>query len=49
MLFNAFNFVEKYEFWYSKDQLFCNNIESNENDIEEYILQTKDIFSKFEI
>ena len=49
MLFNAFNFVQKYDFWYSKDQLFCINIEKTENDINEYIKQIKDSFSKFDI
>ena len=49
MLFNDFSFVQKYDFWYSKDLLFCNNIEKTENDINEYIKQTKDSFSKFDI
>ena len=49
MLLNAFNFVEKYYFWYAKDQLLCDTIEKSENEIKEYMNQTKYIFSKFKI
>ena len=48
-LLNAFNFLEKYYFWYAKDQLLCDTIENSEIEMKEYINQTKDIFSKFKI